>query len=352
LPDDALFCSVCGTELSRTADPASDAAEIALASANLLRVRKQFEEAEKRCVEVLRADPNNVHAHSLLGDIYRDQGRLEDAREWYQMALDLNPSSRADREKLAAVNRITAATGTAGSDNEPLSIAGLRSSSVVRWLAAVLAVLFLGAIAAIIIRGAETPGIRKRSDVGSAVVRASPAPQEPDKRAGAADRTSRGTLPGEAMTDASREAELSTEAEESLLDREAHLEQLLAEQNPWAPGSVTMAVVLTNDGRHALVFAYGVFTDMAPLEEPTALKALRTVQTLFVGDLDVQSVDLVIRAAAPSVPYHTLVRARAARTIVAANSHVQTGPEAKRVFSLWRWTPAWPSEVAAPTTAE
>lgn len=75
-------------------------ADAALAEANLFRMRGQWQAAETRCIDVMRADPNNVHAHSLLGDIYRDQGRFEDAAQWYRLALDLNPESAADRSKL------------------------------------------------------------------------------------------------------------------------------------------------------------------------------------------------------------------------------------------------------------
>jgi hypothetical protein len=77
--------------------------EAMLAEANLLRMRGQWEEAEARCIEVMRLSAHSVHAHSLLGDIYRDQGRLDEAAQWYQMALDLQPDSGADRVKLAAV---------------------------------------------------------------------------------------------------------------------------------------------------------------------------------------------------------------------------------------------------------
>jgi hypothetical protein len=83
-------------------------AETLLASANLARMRRRWLEAESLCVEVMRQDPNNIHAHSLLGDIYRDQNRLHDARQWYQMALDLNPDSAADRAKLTEIERMEA----------------------------------------------------------------------------------------------------------------------------------------------------------------------------------------------------------------------------------------------------
>ena len=78
----------------------ASAHESDLAAANLSRLRGLFTDAEGICIRVLRADPNNVHAHSLIGDIYRDQGRFEDACQWYQLALDLQPDSRPDQSKL------------------------------------------------------------------------------------------------------------------------------------------------------------------------------------------------------------------------------------------------------------
>lgn len=91
----------CGeTPGSGPAISAPDPAPI-LARANLLRMRARWAEAGDLCVEVLRLDPTNATAHSLLGDIYQDQGRAEEARHWYQLALEINPTSEADRAKLA-----------------------------------------------------------------------------------------------------------------------------------------------------------------------------------------------------------------------------------------------------------
>ena len=71
-----------------------------LAQANLHRMRGQWEEAAAVCTEAMRLSPNDATAHSLLGDIYSDQGKLDEAIRWYCMALDIQPTSRADRAKL------------------------------------------------------------------------------------------------------------------------------------------------------------------------------------------------------------------------------------------------------------
>jgi hypothetical protein len=75
-----------------------------LTQANLYRMRGQFTEAIDCCVAVLRVQSGNTTAHSLLGDIYRDQGKPDDAIQWYRMALDLRPNP-SDQAKLTALER-------------------------------------------------------------------------------------------------------------------------------------------------------------------------------------------------------------------------------------------------------
>jgi tetratricopeptide (TPR) repeat protein len=69
-------------------------------TANVLRLRREWDRAETTCSEVLRHHPQSAAAHSLMGDIFRDRGRRRDAIECYKLALDLNPASIADRRKL------------------------------------------------------------------------------------------------------------------------------------------------------------------------------------------------------------------------------------------------------------
>ena len=57
------------------------------------------------CLGILKRFPNNGTAHTLLGDIYAEKGELEQAAEWFEMALDLRPESENDRRKLEAVQR-------------------------------------------------------------------------------------------------------------------------------------------------------------------------------------------------------------------------------------------------------
>src|SRR3954471_23342550 len=104
-----MFCSQCGDTIPTVGAPCPSCAPPAaiagdpgplLARANLLRMRGQWGPAAELCAEVLRTDPRNPTAHSLLGDIYQDQGRPEEAQHWYQLALEMNPGSEADQAKL------------------------------------------------------------------------------------------------------------------------------------------------------------------------------------------------------------------------------------------------------------
>jgi hypothetical protein len=86
-----------------------------LAQANLLRIRGNWQEATENCMAAMRLVPGNVAAQSLLGDIYENQGCVDDAIQWYRMALDANPNSPADRQKLS---RLLAMRGES-IDDEP-----------------------------------------------------------------------------------------------------------------------------------------------------------------------------------------------------------------------------------------
>ncbi len=122
LEGDSLYCEKCGTAQAAvtTAVAPSDAALVVSAAkepvslseaeldrlhtrlthANLCRLRSQWEEAIEHCVQVLYLQPGNATAHSLLGDIYTAQGEIDDAIQWYRMAIDLKPNA-SDALKLS-----------------------------------------------------------------------------------------------------------------------------------------------------------------------------------------------------------------------------------------------------------
>src|SRR5690349_7663156 len=100
----AAFCRHCGARIApEPVEAAVPEGGAALSYANLLRMRGQWSEAADQCAAVIRGDPSSATAHSLLGDIYQDQDRLEEARHWYRQALELNPAGSGEKAKLARV---------------------------------------------------------------------------------------------------------------------------------------------------------------------------------------------------------------------------------------------------------
>src|SRR5688500_9517480 len=61
-----------------------EAGERLLREANVLRIRKQYAEAEERCRAAVELLPDDVSALEMLGDLLYDKGSLEEARDHYQ----------------------------------------------------------------------------------------------------------------------------------------------------------------------------------------------------------------------------------------------------------------------------
>lgn len=78
----------------------SGGGEALLAEANLFRTRGQFDEAISACMRVLQRDAANAAAHSLIANIYRDQGNYREALNWFKLAVELDPDNESDRKKL------------------------------------------------------------------------------------------------------------------------------------------------------------------------------------------------------------------------------------------------------------
>lgn len=102
-PLGATFCQLCGaafTDSKESTEGSDQEVYRDLAQTNLLKMRGAYKEAVQVCLGILKRYPNNATAHTLLGDIYSEQGDLQQAAEWYEMALDLNPKSESDKRKL------------------------------------------------------------------------------------------------------------------------------------------------------------------------------------------------------------------------------------------------------------
>jgi hypothetical protein len=76
-----------------------------LAKANLFRIRGEYKGAIEQCLSILKRFPDDHDAHVLIADIYAEQGDLMQAAQWYELAIDLTPDSKSDREKLAQLKR-------------------------------------------------------------------------------------------------------------------------------------------------------------------------------------------------------------------------------------------------------
>lgn len=112
LEDDVRFCPKCGKDLAPNASvsrPSESNVESLLASANLHKIRAEWEAAIADATDALRLDPHNPDIASLLGDIYAERGMLDEAQVWYQMALELNPRSETDRLRLEKLSEEIAA---------------------------------------------------------------------------------------------------------------------------------------------------------------------------------------------------------------------------------------------------
>jgi len=101
VPAGRRSCPACGTSAPRAESAVTpEGVEALLAEANLFRTRGQFDEAISACMRALQHDAANAAAHSLIADIYRDQGNYREALNWFKLAVELNPDNEADKRKL------------------------------------------------------------------------------------------------------------------------------------------------------------------------------------------------------------------------------------------------------------
>jgi hypothetical protein len=80
-----------------------------LARANLLRMQGRYDEAIEVCRRIMGRFPSNETVHALLGDIYADQGKLEDAIQWYELLVELAPTNVHYNAKLHNLRAMRAA---------------------------------------------------------------------------------------------------------------------------------------------------------------------------------------------------------------------------------------------------
>jgi len=64
--------------------------DLLLAECKDLKVREDYQEAEKKCIEVISLDPKNMEAYYHLGEIYTALKDYEHAKEIYKFLIKLN----------------------------------------------------------------------------------------------------------------------------------------------------------------------------------------------------------------------------------------------------------------------
>ncbi|MCB8932120.1 MAG: tetratricopeptide repeat protein [Fimbriimonadaceae bacterium] len=143
---DAPYCPECGAALD--SESRSDGSDVAiypdLARANLLRMRGDYKAAEDVCLGILRRFPNNATANGLLGDICAERGDLEQAAEWYELALDIVKDSESVRSKLESV-RTRLAEREAAHTAQQIGLPMSSPRTGVYALATILLILTVGA---------------------------------------------------------------------------------------------------------------------------------------------------------------------------------------------------------------
>ncbi|BCW97307.1 MAG: hypothetical protein KatS3mg024_0134 [Armatimonadota bacterium] len=183
---DPSYCPSCGAVAPEVGgDGGKEGVDKQLAAANLARIRKQWEEATRLCLQALAADPDNASAHALLGDIYHDQNRVEEAAVWYQMALDLEPANASLRAKLEREKAVLKARGAKPSTPPPDDSADSESRldkfvrgegyrSLVNIITMVLGGLVLIVLIALVIRQLSGDGAVEPTDTSPAPYAATP----------------------------------------------------------------------------------------------------------------------------------------------------------------------------------
>lgn len=160
MPKGSDFCAECGAPLDDAPGVGGSDAEVypELAKANLMRMRKEFKQAEDICLGILRRYPNNASANTLLGDICYERGDLEQAAEWYELALDILPDSAADKAKLTEV-RAKLSEKQKAETVETLGITHASKPPYVTIAAVVLALCIVGVGVAVSLKGNQEPKV-------------------------------------------------------------------------------------------------------------------------------------------------------------------------------------------------
>lgn len=149
-----------------------------LARANLLRMRGDYKAALELLHSVLKRHPGSVAGHSLLGDIHAEQGDLESAIRWFELALELNPDGTFERDKLA---NLRVRKGEQEASRAAKELGMPTSSGQAKVFAGMLALIVVLVGVGFFLLGSQLRAARdKAPDVGSIDVGRVPTPGAPD----------------------------------------------------------------------------------------------------------------------------------------------------------------------------
>ncbi len=166
---DSNFCKQCGHKLEKTSPakiseeaydralPEEEQVSALLERAYRWRAEGDLVAAIALCEEALHLRPNSTSAHSLLGQLYEQNGQREQAIRELETVLRLNPGSIADRVKLDELRDGDRTANRAAATPHVTLVEAHRSGSAdgsLRLLvvAAVIVVLALGGAYAIVNR--------------------------------------------------------------------------------------------------------------------------------------------------------------------------------------------------------
>ncbi len=107
-------------------------------------IQRRFKEAASHCRAALRVNPGSAQAHAILGDIFRAQGKVDQAISEYTYALQCDPADLETERKLARLLSDQIAPGAARPErvSETMSRARWRLAG---WSFAVLIILLIPA---------------------------------------------------------------------------------------------------------------------------------------------------------------------------------------------------------------
>ncbi len=107
LEDGVRFCPKCGKHIDAHTPHHTVSSEVEelLTSANLHRMRREFDQAAAEASKAIQLDPNDPDAAALLASIFEEHGDLAEAAVWSKIATDLDPHSVVHKAQLERVSK-------------------------------------------------------------------------------------------------------------------------------------------------------------------------------------------------------------------------------------------------------